>query len=225
VLAWLVVVAIPAHADPEADFAACKARRRQLTREAMKISDMIERGRALALMPICRRFGDNSVEVVGPLPPPPKLQPMPLRAEAAVTVGYGAWKGFSLASVTSAPFLELEAGARVRGLSVVGFAGYAQAQRSAARDSFADGGVKVRFHEGPLAAGLGAGVEQVHDAAAGTTHPRDDMHELGLVEGDLGYTAVARDQFSVRLLAIASGALDGGSSSVWSARIALSVGR
>lgn len=223
-LAWLVLAA-HAHADPDPDatFRACKARRRALTREAMKITDMIERGRALAVMPICRRFADNSVEVIGPLPPEPKVTPVRLRAEAAVMLGYGEWKGLSLASMTSAPFFELEAGARVRGLSVLGFAGYAQVQRSAARDSFADGGLKARFHSGALGLGVGVGIEQAHDVAS-SLRPRDDMHELGLVEGDLGYTAVVHDDVSVRLLAIGSGAL-GEFGGVWSARVALAVGR
>lgn len=66
-----------AHADPDADFAACKARRRALTREAMKITDMIARGRALAVMPICRRFKDRSTEIVGPVPPPAPLPEPP----------------------------------------------------------------------------------------------------------------------------------------------------
>lgn len=241
-LAWLVVAA-HAHAEPDLDptFAACKARRRVLTREAMQIADMIERGRKLALMPICRRFEDSSIEIVGPLPPPPPIQPVRLRPEAAVLVGYGTWQvgtQLALPAAARAPFLELEAGARVHGMSFLAFAGYAQVTESFdfyepfvgrghydARDTFTDGGLKVRCHYGAIGAGIGAGVEQVHDTGnSSLAGPREDMHELGLVEGDLGYTAIARDHLSVRLLAIASGAL-GDAGSVWSARVALSVGR
>jgi hypothetical protein len=89
----VLAVATPALAQPPSDpdtaFAACKARRRALTRDAMKVSDMIERGRKLALMPICRRFEDRSVAIVGPLPavpPTPELSKLEVRS-AKLVVG------------------------------------------------------------------------------------------------------------------------------------------
>jgi hypothetical protein len=245
VLAGLVV-ASPAFAqppgDPDAAFAACKARRRALTREAMKITDMIERGRQLALMPICRRFEDRSVEIVGPMPPPPPLPSLlEVRPEVGLVLGMGSWQvstGMSLPA-EQAPFLELEAGGRLRALSVVAFGGYTQVKASFdyfdyrvlrlahydARDTMADGGIKARLRVGPLAFGVGFGVEEEHETGNSTTEgPRDEMHELGMVESDIGYTLATHDRYAVRLLAIATGAL-GGDGSIWSARLALGIQR
>ena len=91
----LVVMAGTAHADPEADFAACKARRRTLTREAMKITDMIERGRKLAVMPICRRFADRSTEIVGPVPAPAPVPAAKLEMRSDKLVVGVAWSGLT----------------------------------------------------------------------------------------------------------------------------------
>jgi hypothetical protein len=235
----LVVMAGTAHADPDADFAACKARRRALTREAMKITDMIERGRKLAVMPICRRFEDRSVEVVGPpAPPPPPPRLSEVRAQVGLAVGMGAWQvgtSMALPANTSAPFVELEAGGRLRGLALVAFGGYARLdtqfdyfdavafRRShyIARDTLADGGVKLRLSTGGLGLGIGVGIEQEHETGmSATAGPRDEMHQLALVEGEVGYRVAERDGFAVKLLAIGSGSLGNGGA-IASARLAL----
>lgn len=230
-----------AHADPEADFAACKARRRALTREAMKITDMIERGRALAVMPICRRFADRSVEIVGPPPPPPPPPRLSeIRPHVGLIAGTGAWlvdTSMALPGNTRAGFVEIEAGARLREFALVAFGSYARLDTAFdyfdarafrqshydARDTLADGGLKVRLMTSSLAFGLGVGVEKEHETGmSATAGARDEMHELGLVEGDVGYRIAASDGFAVKLIAIGTASVgDGGS--IASARLALAL--
>jgi hypothetical protein len=241
---YVVVVALlvsTARADVEADFAACKARRRELTREAMKVDDVIVRGRKLALMPICRRFADRSVEVVGPVPPPPPpVSLLDVRPQVGVVVGMGTYSvgtGMQLPTVDE-PFLQVEAGGRLREISVLGFGGYAHVSTSfdyidqklqrahyVAYNTLTDGGVKARIQLGRVAFGAGAGVEQEHvTGASSTSGPRDSMYELALFEGDLGYALVSRAGFAMRLRAIASAAFgDGGA--VSSVRFALALER
>lgn len=232
-----------ARADVEAEFAACKARRRELTREAMKIEDVIERGRKLALMPICRRFGDRSTEIVGPLPPPLPPSPISLlevRPQVGLVLGIGSYAiGTSMAlPVTTAPFVELEAGGRLRGVSIVGFGGYSGIDtgftyydpsvlrygRYDSHNTISDGGIKVRVGTGRVAFGAGIGVEEERERGVSTiSGPHDMMYELALFEGDIGYAIVAPAGFAVRLRAIVSAAA--GDGTVASARFALAVER
>jgi len=241
----LVVVALvvgTAHADVEAEFAACKARRRELTREAMKIEDVIVRGRKLALMPICRRFADEHVEVVGPVPPPPPPPSLSeVRPQVGLVVGMGTYldnPGIALPA-TFEPFFQLEAGGRFRALSVVGFGGYtrvdasfdyldpkARASHYDAHNTLTDGGVKLRLSSGAFAFGAGLGVEQEHVAGVSTTEGlRDYMHDLALIEGDVGYAVVSPAGFALRVRAIGSTAAGHGGGAVSSLRFALAVER
>jgi hypothetical protein len=217
VLACVVVgVAVVPHAaradegDPDAVFEACKARRRQLTREAMRIQDMIARGRKLAAMPICRRFADRSIQIVNFAPAPPPQRPRRLHAspEVGLLAGIGSWQVGS--GGASASFLELEGGGRVEDVSVVAFGGYARL----ANATISDGGMKVRLHTGDVSFGAGIGVEQCR--ASSTS-------ELALVEGDLGYTLAHRSGFAIRLVGLASAASAWSSGNIWSARVALAL--
>ena len=232
-----------ARADVDAEFAACKARRRELTREAMKVEDVIERGRKLALMPICRRFADRTTEVVGPVPPPPPpLSLLEVRPQVGVAAGMGTYSVGTAMALPAAyePFFEVEAGGRLRQFSVLGFGGYARVDASfdyfdanvlrpahyEARDTLTDGGVKVRVRTGSLALGAGLGVEEAHIVGVSTTSgPRDAIYELALFESDVGYSIIAPAGFVLRVRAIASTAAGHGGGAVSSLRLALAVER
>src|SRR5258706_2907537 len=140
---------------------------------------MIERGRALAMMPICRRFEDRTVEIVGPPPPPAPPPSNAITPEVGAVLGVGTWQvdtGMSL-PIAPAPFVELEAGGRWRALSLDAFGVYTPVAASfdyfdraatppshyVARDTMFDGGLKGRVDVGVLALGGGFGIEPQHE--------------------------------------------------------------
>jgi hypothetical protein len=225
-----VLVARSAFAEPDPDpaFEACKVLRRALTHEAMKIADVVERGRALAKMPICRRFEDRSTEIVGDVPlPAPRSKPIAMHVEASATLGGGHWmiaESSTLAFADRAPFVEGELGVGLRdSLSLVGFAGYAELNGEAtyvdferrlaapyvSHDQLVDVGARARLHHGNLAFGAGVGVEHVHAVGyCSLTGPRDDRISNTLIESDIGYTFAGVDRFAFRVSGIASAALN-----------------
>jgi hypothetical protein len=214
--------------DPDAAFEACKARRRALTREAMKIADVNERGRALARMPICLRLEDRSTEIIDTIPvAPARPVPLAVHVEACGQLGGGDWMVASPSPgmlAARAPFAEGELGVGVGDTwSFVGFAGYAvlrgdvlyvdtyrmlQAPYESER-VLSDVGARARVHHGRLAFGLGVGVEREHATGFSTlTGPRDDTNDYALAEADVGYTLASVDHFAVRIAGIASAAVN-----------------
>jgi hypothetical protein len=127
---WLVgvLVATSVHAQPSDEFEACKARRKELTAEAMK-HDAAERGERLAAMPICRRNDDGSTSVT-------ERAPDPIDASAYSPLVIGARVGVAGSAINATndhqpvgmgAYVDVEAGFRwSRAYSVQGYVNYSR---------------------------------------------------------------------------------------------------
>ena len=104
----------PTDQDREA-FEACKRRRHELTVEAMKVPELVERGRRLEAMPTCT----STPTVASPRPFTGTLE---VAVRAGVTDIAPGDQSFGAAG--RGPYLELEAGARAGRLTVATFVGY-----------------------------------------------------------------------------------------------------
>jgi hypothetical protein len=228
--------------DPDAAFEACKTRRRALTREAMKIADVNERGRALARMPICLRLEDSSTEIIGFVPTPPEPRRVHVSGELELAAGgaYHAMTSDLGSFVAHGTALELAAGARIGdNVAVLGFASYAAADANflyindlgtrqapfTAHEQLAIGGAKLRIHVGRFVVALGSGFERQHETGYSVLTGSVDLNkQLALLEADVGVTFARIGALDMRVLA--SGDLAGGvgvEQTIQSARLALGV--
>ncbi len=228
--------------DPDAAFEACKARRHALTREAMAIADVNERGRALARIPICLRLEDRSTEIIGLVPTPWPPRPVPLVAELELVAG----PAFYGMSSPHGSFLARGAAVGLTASTPVGehvalaaFASYGIARGSFlyvddfathvapfdAREQLAVGGAMVRYDAGRAVLGLGLGLVEQHEPGYSTfTGPVDATNQLAALEADLGFAIVRAGAFDLRVLAVAD--LAGGlgvDETIRSVRLALGV--
>jgi hypothetical protein len=180
--------AAAAAAEPDA-FEACKARRRELTADAMKVADLDARARLLLAMPTCRRFEDGHTEIVAaPARDIPDTRPFTPRLGASVFAGFGANTVISnneLAPTGVGPLVEVDVGYRANRRNSAAL--YATLARFSADDvvrTYGEGpivtslvvphvtdtmfgfGVRGRRHTGrwAIALGLGAVVEHYNDA-------------------------------------------------------------
>jgi hypothetical protein len=179
----------PADATAPDPFEACKARRRALTADAMKVADPDARARLLLAMPTCRRFEDGRTEIVAERPPElPDTRPFAPRIGASVFAGFGANTVISnneLAPSGVGPLVEVDVSYRPnRRNSVALYATLARFGADNVVRTYGDGpiitslvvphvtdtlfgaGVRGRRHTGrwAIALGVGAVVEQYNDA-------------------------------------------------------------
>ncbi len=208
-----------AAAQPGADpFEACKARRRELTAEAMKIADAAERGRRLAAMPSCERAEDGTTTVVEP---PPATPPDPIvtpHVTAALRVG-AAESATLIGSDDPAsglgPFIELEGGWRLRRrIELAAFGSYSRYRDATwmpgvpvgtfdVHDELYDVGARMRLHYDPFSFGAGIGVELEHGGSAG--YPVE-LFTLVQLELEAAYQAARTERLAIEVLGIASAA-------------------
>ncbi|MGE5184799.1 MAG: hypothetical protein ACM31C_22155 [Acidobacteriota bacterium] len=231
VLAFTTSTAI---AQPGAtdEFEACKARRRELTAEAMTIADASERGERLAHMPTCERDADGTTRVVeAPPPPPPETEPFAPHLAVALHAGAGASSRItgSDPSVNGiGPFVELEGSWGLRRhveLAVVG--GYASFRDASyavpigfdaygnvitgmydVRERLYDVGARVRLRYDNVSFGCGGGVELEQAFAYAAYHDESDVLAQAVAEG--AYRVAQSGELSVDVLASVTAALNPG---------------
>ncbi len=111
-------VAQPALQPQRGSFEDCKERRIALTASAMKVTDINDRAVLLAAMPVCRRLGDGTTQVVEPAPPPkPDTSPFSPHFDLAARTGLAGTfviAPYELAPAGVGPFVDLELGYRWR---------------------------------------------------------------------------------------------------------------
>ena len=193
----LVLIGAAAQAQPSDELEACKARRRELTAQAMQIDDAARRGEALAAMPICRRNADGSTQVDVPQPAPVDDAPFSPRFHFAVRTGVTANMVMAAQDFEpdgAGPYLELEAGYRwERAWSASAFGSYTrfsgevpatQVGFLTVYDSLYDAGVRIARHHFRWWVGGGLGYERDNNVAY---EGMKTAHELGLVEENIGY--------------------------------------
>jgi hypothetical protein len=192
-----------AHADPPSAFETCKARRRELTAEALRVTDVVERGRQLAAMPVCRRLPDGETEVVEPPPPPaPDVSPFAPHASWAVRAGVEALTADGhgeLGPTGSGPHVDVEVAYRFeRAWSIAAFGRYryivddfvpvsnptpVDVMITSIHDQFIGGGARLDRHAGAVwfGGGLGGDYEHMRGYTGVVTHA------LRTVEVHVGY--------------------------------------
>jgi hypothetical protein len=236
---------LPCFADPATSeaFESCKARRRELAAEAMKVGDPDARARLLVAMPACRRLDDGSLEVSEPPPPELDRTPFAPHVEAALRAGYSATaivSGRAQASGTG-PYVELEAGYRFsRAWSLAAFASFTRFEDPNVEvivrtpiavgamwdvhETLYDAGARFHGHSGSFVFGAGLGLT-LHDAA-GVDHT-SAWETLRLVELDAAYTLAKTRQFAAQLMVVVddSGPLLDPTGQVISARLAIGIQR
>ncbi len=216
-----------AFAEGTDEFDDCKAQRQRLTAEAMKISDVNERGRRLAEMPACVREGDGSTRVEGGLRREREdTTPFAPHFTAALRVGAAA-SAMSVGTDTASgfgPLLELEAGWHAwRHVELAAYGGYTRfrdprwnalvsigpGQVMAATfdvtEQLYDAGARLRLHYGRLAFGGGAGVELEHGAIVGQPAVSNVLAQLGV---DGAYEMARSGEFAADVVAGAAVAMD-----------------
>jgi hypothetical protein len=218
-IAWIVCIATAAQAQPSAiQFDDCKARRKVLTAEAMKIADADERARRLIAMPVCRRNPDNSVEVVEPAAPQPDTPFAPHIELAARTgiVGVTVISERYFAPTGIGPLVELEAGYRIRRpLSIGVLASYArfsddtvvvypsgQPSIIAVREQLSSFGATGTWHTGPfwLRGLLGAEVDVVDYAGMAVVNGKGRATDfLRAIGATLGYRFATTGRFDAHV--------------------------
>src|ERR1700733_2844626 len=191
----------PASESPRAAFEACKDRRHAMTVEAMKSTDIEERGRRLAALVECQRPADGTTEVIAPTPPLERIPHATIALLMGVALSRIAYELSPATSITG-PFAELEGGWRfARRFSLAAFAGYTGFHDEAylggynVRHSLFDVGARVRLHFGSASVGAGAGVE-IDDAVAFADVP-GYMNPLVLVTLDAKYEVSRVERFGV----------------------------
>jgi hypothetical protein len=211
-----------AAAQPSQDpFESCKARRRELTAEAMKVADAAERGRLLAAMPSCERADDGTTAVVEP-PPAAPLEPA---VAPHVTAGLRVGASESATLIGSdepasglGPFIELEGGWRLqRRFELALFASYSWYRDTSwmpgptrpgtfdVHDAIYDIGARVRLHYDPISFGAGIGVELEH---GGTADYPAELFTLMQLELEAAYEVTRTERLAIDMLAIATAATD-----------------
>lgn len=171
-LALVVVMVGSVHAQPGDDFEACKARRKELTAEAMKYS-AAERGERLNAMPVCRRNDDGSTAVTERAPDPidtSAYSPLVLGARVGVAgSAIGATNDHQ--PVGMGAYVDVEAGYRwTRAYSVEGYLNYSRfaddvvavgvpGNRLHVSDRLYGGGIRATRHTFSFNFGVGAGVQ------------------------------------------------------------------
>jgi hypothetical protein len=217
-------VATAASAQPSDDFEACKAHRRELTAQAMKIASAAQRGEALAAMPVCRRNADGSTEVVVREPAPVDDAPFSPRFHAALRTGFAANMVMSQNDFEpdgSGPFVELEAGyrwerawsaslfgsfTRFSGLVPVFYTPPIPPSSIIVRDSLYAGGARVARHHFRWWFGGGVGYERDNNTNQGMAVP----HDLGIVEEFVGYRLATASVVDAELMVLADEAFGDG---------------
>lgn len=208
-----------AFADP---LDACKARRHELTVEAMQLP-LVERGPKLVRMPECRRNDDGSVEVIDPTLPPPPLPPFERQWSIAVSTGVAATQVASLITTAAGvgPFVKLEGAWHfVRRFSVALSAGFSSFDADITSNvdpvngsigryvsyevshRLYDVAAHVRFHLGDLIIGVATGVEFDH-ALAFADEPETITPNL-LFMLDANYPLVMLGEYRLLIAGIAS---------------------
>ena len=144
VLATTPVLAEPA--TPE-QFEACKARRRDMAAEAMKIPDANARGARLAELPTCERRADGTLDVTAP--PPPVVDTTPFAPRVVLAARLGASASTILSNEVQpsgfGPYVEIEAGYHLRRHVELGaMIAYASFHDASAFDIVAGQNVDVR---------------------------------------------------------------------------------
>jgi hypothetical protein len=192
----LVVVGATAaaHAEPATreQFEACKARRSELSVEAMKIPTAAARAEAFAAMPSCERHDDGTFAVTVAAPRPVDTTPFVPRAELAVRVGASASTILSneVQPGGFGPYVEVEAGYQLRRhLELAAMVGYASFRDPAAfdiltgrvvdvREASFDAAARVTARYGAVSfgAGLGLEYERYPNASFATTLPLLEVH-------------------------------------------------
>ena len=211
----------PDSADPDLAFAACKTRRRALTRDAMRIEDLSARGRALAAMPICRRLEDGSTEVVDVPATLREEPPFNPRVTLALRTGAAANTLWSDADPDTAwsPFVEVEVGLQPwRHVELAAFVGYSTlvgtiraplvspTQTYEVRDQLYDAGVRAGLHYGAFAFGIGCGV--MVEQGKGYADYHDYVNQLAELELHGSYTFARLAGAALELVGTASYARD-----------------
>jgi hypothetical protein len=175
-LGLLVTGIAAAQPATETPFEACRARRRALTAEAMKIDDAARRGEALHAMPVCSREADGSTQVIEAEAPEVVDNGPYSPLVAAVRTGANATEVFDsrvgLEPRGGGPFVDVELGYRwTHAYSIGAFASYAHFSDSsnsllgmlADSESLYSFGARGAFHRNrwTLSGGLGVLIE--HD--------------------------------------------------------------
>lgn len=233
--------------DPDLAFAACKTRRRAMTRDAMRIDDVRARGRALAQMPICRRLPDGSTEVIDPLvvPSEPRLPPAH-RIDPEVIAGVAVWsmktRALAVDQPGLAPVFAIASGVQLAGrlgigamasISVYSFAyelvEWNRVDRLVGREQLVDGAVELRLRADPLRFAFGLGAQQAHTIATSTIFgPRDVVEPLPMFEASAAFTIAHASGLALDVVATGTIAVDGSletPGSIASARVALALRR